>query len=414
MHVLKLGRNEAIKLYGPMSVRVLSGAIDVHGKPVYAGDGFVVHRTRNYVAIALEDSELDITMIDESQIQSLDKEDPYLNKRSIVDEICHNSKFKKIIVIGCTDCGKTSLVTLLYNKLLLSNRKPVVIDSDVGQADIGPPGFISMGFSKETVYWINELKPQEMRFIGDIRPQGHTHIIISEVKRLVERAERAGFESVVIDTDGWVRDESGVLYKVALVECIKPDVLIILGDELKGVFNQLRKLGVTIYELGTPHYRKIRSREERRLLRSMKYREFLENSSIIRLKMDDTYIHGIGLFHGIEVSPESLSSIIEGRILYASKLPGVLNIYGFIKTQSSSEQKKIERDRVRVYLVGFEKGIYCSVGTIDGSEYPCIIEKFNFDSREIILKTKYSGNINIIKLSRIRLTEDFTEEYIEV
>ncbi|MEM4717327.1 MAG: Clp1/GlmU family protein [Desulfurococcaceae archaeon] len=414
MPVLKLAGNEAIKLYGPMSVKVIRGVLDVHGKPVYPGDRFIVHKTRNYVAIALEGSELDITMIDESQIQSLDQRDPYLDKRSIVNEICNNSKHRRIVVIGCADCGKTSLVTLLYNKLLLSHRKPVVIDSDVGQADIGPPGFISMGFSKDPVYWISELEPLEMRFIGDIKPQGYTHVIISEVKELVERAEKAGFDSIVIDTDGWVRDESGVLYKVSLLEYVKPDVLIILGDELKGVFSQLKKLGIIIYEVGTPYHRKIRTREERKLLRSMKYREFLENSSLIKLKMDSIYIRGYGLFHGIEILPESLSGIVDGRVLYASRLPGTLNIYGYIKSYAISDQKKVEQGKVRVYSAGFEKGIYCGVGLINGSDYPCVIEKFDFESREIILKTRYSGNVNVVKLSRIRLTEEFTEEYIEV
>lgn len=413
MPVLKLAKDEAVKLYGPMSVLVNNGCIDVHGKVVCEGARFVIHKARNYVILALSNTELDVTMINESQIQSLEANDPYIDKRRLIQEIVKTGA-KKIVVVGCVDCGKTSSVTMIYNTFLSSGFKPVAIDADVGQSDIGPPGFISMGSSEKPVYWINELKPIAMRFIGDIKPQGYTQLIIHEVSRLVEMAQRSGFDSFVIDTDGWVRDEYGIQHKYLLIEAVKPDVVIVLGGELRGYFSHLSKVGVLVKEFNEPTYRKMRSREERRLLRSFRYREFFENSSVLKVKMDNVLVHGCYLFYGSTVDPLSIANLVEGKVVYVSRLPGLLNIYGYVKSHQSEDLKKMGFEKIRIYPQGFEKGIYCAVGLVNGPEYPCIIEKFDFESREIVLRTNYSGRIEVLKLSRIKLTQEYMEEYLEV
>ncbi|MEM1831842.1 MAG: Clp1/GlmU family protein [Desulfurococcaceae archaeon] len=410
---LKLSRNEGVKLFGPMSVTVERGCVDVHGKITCAGERFIIHRTRNYVVIAVEDSELDVSMIDESQIQALEDTDPYREKRVVINDILKNN-YRKVVVVGCVDCGKTSFVTMTYNVLLSSGRRPVVIDGDVGQADIGPPGFVSMGFSEAPVYWINELKPAMMRFIGDIKPHGYSSLIIHEIKKLAEASSAKGFDSIIVDTDGWVKDEPGINHKFSLIEELKPDAIVVLGEDLKDIFKHFSKLGIRIYELNVPKHRKTRSREERRMLRSYKYREFLENAGLVRLKMDGVLIQGCGLFHGVEIDASSIGKLIEGKVIYATKLPGQLNIYGSIKTYHGDELKNMGFEKVKIYPTGFEKGLYCAVGLLGGTEYPCLIEKFDFESREVALRTKYNSKIEVLKLSKIKLTQDFTEEYIEV
>lgn len=417
MPVLRLTRNEAVKLYGPMSVSVNYGLIDVHGRLVRSGERFVVHKTRNYIVIAQEESELDISMIDESQIQTLEQDDPYITKRTLVEEIAGNPNFKSVMIIGCTDCGKTLLTTVLYNISLRSGRRPAVIDSDVGQADIGPPGFVTLGSSSEPVFWINELRPLVMRFIGDIKPQIYSSLIVEEVRELFGRAISEGFNMVIIDTDGWVREESGIMHKLQLIETIRPDVVIALGEELKGVFAKASKLGFKLYEIPAPRLRKTRTREERRLLRSLKYKEYLENAKPVRLKLENIYVSRLPLLQGVEIDPSTIRGVVEGNIVYVSKLSNTIYIYGEVKDlkdRAVDEQRRQILDRVKVYPAGFEKSIYCSVGSFTTTDYPCIVERFDLLNREIIIKTKYTGVIDVLKFSKIRLTDDFTEEYVEV
>lgn len=410
---VKLAPGEALKLYGPMAVTLASGRLSVHEKIVEPGEKFIVHKTRNYVVVAVEPSEIDISMLDESQIQILDQNDPYLEKIKLVRDIVAKGA-RKIIVIGCTDCGKTSLTTITFNTMLANGLKPIVIDSDVGQADIGPPGFITMGSSNKQIYWLTELQPLEMKFIGDIKPQLYSQTIIYETKLLVEKALRSNYDAVVIDTDGWVRDEQGIQHKLMLIEKVKPDVVFVLGDELKGIFKQLVKIGVEVYELPTPIYRKARSREERRALRSLRYREFLEDASILKAKIDDVVILGHPLFLGSEVDKNTLTPIIDGRVIHARYYTGTLHVYGVVKSYNLEEARKHGFEKIKAYPIGFEKGFYCSVGVVNGPEYPGVIEKIDFENREIIIRTKYTGRVEVVKLGKFKLTENYTEEYIEV
>ncbi|MEM4481668.1 MAG: Clp1/GlmU family protein [Desulfurococcaceae archaeon] len=396
-----------------MSVSVKVGRLDVHGKVISEGESFVVHKARNYVATAVDLCDLDITLISEEQVQRLDSVDPYKEKKQIVQDILSKG-LRRVAVLGCTDCGKTSLITLMLNTMLSSGIKAAVIDSDIGQADIGPPGFVSLGYAYSPVYWVSEVKPNKMVFIGDVKPQAHTWAIISGVRRLVEVANKDGFHYILLDTDGWVKDERAIDYKNSLIEMFRPDAIIVVGEELKGLFARYSEFNISVYEVRAPVHRKVRSREERRNLRSSKYSEFLEGAPIVKSKINSVIVQGLPLLHGLEVNAATISNYVDGKVLYASRLFGSLNLYGSIKGYSSEELKRHNYERVKLHQYGVEKGLYCAVGQLGEFDYPCIIEKFNFETREVLLRTKYTGKVEVLKVSKIKLTPDYNEEYVEV
>lgn len=413
MPIVRLSKTEALRAFGPMVVEVVKGLIEILGRKMSPGERLVIHKTRNYIIEAIEDSELSINMTNESIIQPLDSEDPYFTRKNIAREIIEK-KHRVVVVIGSTDVGKTSFTTLLANMALAKGLKPAIIDGDVGQADIGPPGFVSMGPLTNFISWNTEIKPFMMRFVGDIKPQYNTHVIINELCRLTDLGKAQGFEPIVIDTDGWVKDEHAITYKHVLIRILKPDAIVIIGDDLKDYFTRFKKIGIEIYSIKAPLVRKVRTREERRLLRSLRYREFLENAQIARIDMDDVVIEGHPLFHGIPVNTSEIAHIIEGKVIYASLLPNTLHVYGVVKSYSIDELKKrLGVEKIKVYQPGSEKNIYCSVGVMNGYEYPCMIDRFDFDSNTILIKTKYSDKIEVIRLSRIKLRDDYTEEISE-
>lgn len=412
MVILKLTQGECIKLYGPMSVTVKSGCLNVYYKKACAGDRFVVHKARNYVVEALDECELDVSMINNSQIQPIELEDPYWEKKKIISDIVKGDH-RKIMVIGCIDCGKTALVTMLYNAFAEKNLRVAVIDGDVGQADIGPPGFVTLGSHEEQVYWISELKPIMMRFIGDIKPQFLTHVIIRELEYLTNYALNSGFDRVVIDTDGWVSDEHAITYKQKLVEALRPETIVVIGDNIEKYFAKYAKLGIAVYSVKPPVHRKTRSREERRMLRSSRYKSYLSEAPLVKVKLDEVLVSGLPLLQGPEVDSSLIHGFIEGKLVYASQMPCTLYLYGSVKSYNIEELKKLGYDKVKVYPIGFEKNLYCAVGSTTGSEYPCLLEKIDFESREVHLRTKYTGKIEFLKISRIRLNDEYLEEYVE-
>jgi len=134
----------------------------------------------------------------------------------------------------------------------------------------------------------------------------------------------------------------------------------------------------------------------------------------LKIHLDNTIVEGLPLVQGKELDVNIISKFIDGKVTYASWLPGTLYIYGNVKSYSIDELKKLGFEKIKIYAEGFEKGVYCGVTDEQGNDYPCIIEKINFERREILLKTTYTGVIKTLKTSRIRLKEDYTEEYIEV
>ncbi|MEL9909381.1 MAG: Clp1/GlmU family protein [Desulfurococcus sp.] len=397
-----------------MSISILKGSITILGKIVRSNGRVIIHRFRNYIVEALEDTELDIVMANESDIQPVDVEDPYKLRNTLAVEIV-SSGLRKIIVIGDTDSGKTSFTTLLLNTAISAGLKPCIIDGDIGQANVGPPGFISLGVPDNQVLWNTEIPAYIMRFVGDIRPQNYIYLIPRELRWLAEKAESLGCNMIVIDTDGWVKDSVAIHYKHHLIEVVEPDALVVIGSKLSRYFKKYEKIGVKVYEVPEPRVKRARNREERRLLRSMRYRDFLADAPLRKIEMNSVLITGHPLFHGYPVDTSSLTDLIDGRVIYVSQLMDELHVYGFIKTYNGEEiAKRLGATKVKMYQPGFERNIYCGVRSLRGSDYPCIVEKLSFEDNTVVIRTRYQDRIDVLRLSPIKLRDDYTEEFIEV
>lgn len=122
-----------------------------------------------------------------------------------------------ILVLGGVDTGKTTLIKALYRRL-----GGKVVDSDVGQPDIGPPGLISRGTYEEGM--------NDAYFVGDITPRGNLVQVMVGISKMVKEAGVPCF----LDTDGWVDGDAAEVYKSELIEMLEPDGLILLekGNEL--------------------------------------------------------------------------------------------------------------------------------------------------------------------------------------
>lgn len=413
---IEIPKNSIIRVFGPALLSIVDGSIEVLGKRYSRGEKLVVHKVRSYPVIALENTVIEANLGPEASIQEVaGEEDPILDWINTVENIV-GSGYKKIVVLGPIDSGKSSLTILLANKLLDKGVKTAVVDSDVGQADIGPPCFISLSIYREPVIWMRELKPDIMKFIGDIRPQYYVDKIVYEVKNLVEYAlDRLGIETVIIDTDGWIGDSYAIEYKSRLIETIMPDAIIVLGKQLHGIFKKYESLGMKVHELETPKQLRTRSREERRWLRSEQYKKFLEEASVKRYSIDKIVLSGHPLFRGIELSAGEVSKIIGHEVLYASRNVDTLTLVLQSHTRNIQSDKLKESynvSRIRYYVAGFEKGLYVALS--DGEkDYPGIVVDIDYKGRTIAVKTLYNEVPRIIKFSRIRLNENYLEQIIE-
>jgi polynucleotide 5'-hydroxyl-kinase GRC3/NOL9 len=416
MPIIELREGEAVKIFGPAAINVLSGEIEILGKKFRSGDKAIIHKTRSYMVLSSNFSKLDISLGTEASIQSVEENDPYMEWVRIVDEVLDKG-YERITIIGGVDCGKSSFSILLSNKALERGLNPAIIDSDIGQADIGPPGFISMAYPEEQVIWMRMLKPVKLRFIGDIRPQRYIDLIINRVRELVEHSVRDRRYPVIIDTDGWIGDSYALVYKYKMISETGTNALIVIGEDSWGFFDKLSIINVKTYYLRTPRIKRERSREERRWLRSEKYKEFLLDAKPVKIPLNSVLIINNPLFIGREISVSDLGVNPVEKVLYASKTPDTLYIVLSepVKLEGFDDlRQRFNVQRVRTFINGFERNIYVSIVDRGGEEYPGIIDHIDFNDRIIYVRTRYEGvEPVIIKFSHIRLTEEYTEQLLE-
>ncbi|MEM4816791.1 MAG: Clp1/GlmU family protein [Desulfurococcaceae archaeon] len=418
MPILKMNKDEMLCLTGPMSINILNGRLEILYKEFGKGEHLIIHKFRNYIVHALEDTELDITMGDDAKIQLINENEPYLERLNIVNDILTNN-YDKVVILGGVDTGKSTLSILLSNKALRDGLKPAIIDGDIGQADIGPPCFISMSYPSKQVLWMRDLKPCVMKFIGDIKPQNYTDKIIYVLKELIEQAISDNRNPIIIDTDGWINDEYAVNYKCKLVSELNPKAVIAIGEDTWSIFQKYENIGIKVYKTRVPLNRRTRNREERRQLRKDKYLEYLNNAPQRRVSLDKVVFIGHPLFHScdlINISTNSgFKTDLMRNLVYVTKCFNTLHV---VSTSNISEEqleflkKTYGCDKVKTYSDSSFRRIFIAVsnGEID---YPGLIEWIDFRNREAVVKTNYTGDIKYIKLSRIHLTEDYVEQVAE-
>ena len=154
----------------------------------------------------------------------------------VVHTIFHDevTRPNSIMIVGPTDSGKSSLSTYIVNRAIRTGLRPAVIDADIGQGDLAPPGVIGCGIVEKQILDLKEVSSKYFAFVGDINPTGYDRLISRSVKGLrnkiaMGKENLSKIDLVVINTDGFITG-SGLLGKIAIVNNVRPDIIICLGE----------------------------------------------------------------------------------------------------------------------------------------------------------------------------------------
>lgn len=161
------------------------------------------------------------------------EEEPYNEWVMVADDVikeCMGSPCR-ITVVGPVDAGKTSLVAMIANRDLRVGIEPLIVDCDIGQTNLGPPGFVGLTRVSNHVSWLRRLDPETLRFVGSIEPSvsGEKHVIACS--ELVEIASKRS-NIVTIDTDGWIEGIRAIEHKITLlrVRAVKTTHVVVVGS----------------------------------------------------------------------------------------------------------------------------------------------------------------------------------------
>jgi len=215
----------------------------------------------------------------------------------------------KVMIIGDVDSGKTTLLHFLANEFIEMGLRVAIVDGDVGQKGLLPPATVSLAFPEGRFSTLNELTPSLHYFIGTTNPWGYAGEMATAVKLLSDRGAE-GAEIVLIDTTGLVYGE-GLTMKRLKAELVRPDFVLTIGLERESrLVSTLGRYGRVI-PLSVSANARRHDAEERRALRSEKWRRYFEGARTVQVDLERTIVSGTRLFGGRWLTQEELRVVSE-------------------------------------------------------------------------------------------------------
>lgn len=194
-----------------------------------------------------------LTVTGKTDVIYIAKETPmvqYLNSHGALEQLRvnadkRNTKGPVALIVGPTDVGKSTLCRILLNYGVRLGRRPIYVDLDIGQGNIGVPGTIGAllverpspvddGFSEQSplVYHFGHKSPSENDTL-------YKKIISKLAEVTLERLnvnKKAKSSGMIINTCGWVKGQ-GYQHLLHAAQAFEVNAIFVLDQER--LYNQL-------------------------------------------------------------------------------------------------------------------------------------------------------------------------------
>ena len=303
--IQEVQKEHTLLIKGSARVKLLEGKIEVFGKIFVPKKNeqentIIVPSANIYPIYALEPSKLEIFTNNKDNLQLI--EGNTINKEwikikdNVISTLRKNEDKKtiKLMVLGLSS-GKTTLIKYLANNILKEGFKASFLDSDLGQQLLYLPTTLNIGEIKENIVSSADIDTEETVFIGSTFPKANFKFIVSHsCKDLITNfhSTHKDTDIILIDSDGWIKTEAGILYKNFFINTVDPDILIIFHDDNIEELDEIEKNASKskkrkIYFLKEQNkYFYEKDKEERRFLRQSQFAKVLENYRKISIPLN--------------------------------------------------------------------------------------------------------------------------------
>jgi len=320
-------------------------------------------------------------------------------------KVIEGEGYRKIMLFGETDSGKSSLATYLANKL---EGGKWIVDLDVGQADVAHPCAMGFGFTRGGVTSISQVDMIDGFFVGMLSPTGKEARCLQGIASMMKKIENLrGQDYVIVDTTGWVWGKRARTYKLAKIELIEPDLIVCFG-KTPYYLKDFNTFEVESFVL------KKRSREIRSEIRKRIYERWLENSKVRRFSVDEVELGNTTLFKGERID---FLDVLDVNVVFAEKGYDFLNvcveeyvdvgvelIKALLEVYNVRDICIFSRDQLLGLLVGLYGERYLGCGVLRGIDVEC---------REIVVETPVDCKVKRIEFGEVKL-ENFREVTVRV
>jgi len=331
-------------------------------------------------------------------------------RKPVIDDILKIGHV--VMVIGRVDTGKSTFCRQLASIALERGLKVAIVDSDVGQSWIGPPTTVGMKIITDEP--LPTLFPDSFYFVGNITPERHLLQTIVGAKRMVENAEKANADLIIIDTTGFVNKSIGRALKLSKIDLIKPDHVVCFqrDSELETLIKGIESESCHVHRLELSKNLERKSSDFRGRYRNEQFNKYFRDSTVQELQLSqlrgqrDIFLNGR---KASEKELDNISQILDCKAIYAEwSFRGLFVVttqrIDWLASRNISSHLKIEE----LYAKTPEEFFHLLIALIDSSGEPIclgLIEGINFANgvMKVRCKNGIASYTKVIQFSDFRL-----------
>jgi len=191
------------------------------------------------------------------------------------------------LILGAADTGKSTLAMTLA-KYALSSGPVGIIDADVGQSHIGPPGAVGWALVDNPQVDYSRLSVGGISFVGDVTPVGHLLQLTAAVTQCVRRVSKKA-DLIIIDTPGFIYGPAAAALWWTVQQILQPELILAVqrGDELSDILAGLQGLDLRLELVSCPSQIRLKSPQNRRSYRQRRFNKYFQNSCVYNIDLSD-------------------------------------------------------------------------------------------------------------------------------
>jgi len=311
-------------------------------------------------------------------------------KRAACEILKADTKPLKVFILGANRTGKTTLAAFLANLATGMGLKAALVDADIGQAEIGPPGSVAAGFADGPLDRMRDVPESYACFVGSNSPELLSFTTIAAAKTTLEWAERERPDIIIIDTCGLVSGRTARFLKSAKIELLAPTHIVALQTSL-----ELEHFLRPRERLGNPGHRILRVpvspkaaepvRRDRRAARERALRQYFQGSAPYEINLDELALLRTAYLTGRPMDLDQTTPLARDLgcpVVHAEWLPdgifiiadGYFNLDGLERIKDREGVPDVfltKTDRFENLLVGLidREGALLGVGSLSGLDF---------------------------------------------
>ena len=329
-----------------------------------------------------------------------------------------------MLLLGGVDTGKTFAARQVVTAFSQAGAALVVVDCDLGQSEIGPPGTVGAAWAEPGRAYgsLRELAPLASYFVGAATPARHSLDVCVGAVQMARVARKRRPDLVLVDTDGLISGLTGRNYKRRLAELLLPSVVLALarGEELAPILTAFRGLAAPeVWPVAVAEETQRKTPAARATRRSARFLSALEGAQSITLSLDDVALQGTFLGAGQALPhhlQQFLGETLRRPVLHAEQNAGGLYVVVNGERWELSGLSAIESQfrTSSVTVVAAQKFARLLVGLVSPSGALLgigLIERIEFARRTMTILTpcRRAGAVAQVWLGALRLRPDGRE-----